>query len=175
MIPLKTAKEKFTTHLKAKGKASATIVAYSKDIDQLLNHAENIGRALIHEVREDDINQFLQKLGNTNYTPKSISRKINATKTFFKFLIDEKVIAEDPARNVKHPKLDPKKPRIFSSMEYRALRDAAKDDVRSAAMIEVLLQLGLRISELANIKITDRRRVNIPARAPRIASFRRTE
>ena len=56
---------------------------------------------------------------------------------------------------LKHPKLEAKAPRILSKLEYRALRDAARDDVRTYAMIEVLLQAGLTISELAEIKMED--------------------
>jgi site-specific recombinase XerD len=48
-----------------------------------------------------------------------------------------------------------KAPRILSRMEYRALRDAARDDTRTFAIIEILLQTGITISELANIKMQD--------------------
>jgi len=145
----------FIDILKKRGKATATVIAYSKDIEQLLSHVENLGKEVITEVKKEDLEHFLETLRNTNYTPKSISRKINATRTFFKYLIDEKIIAEDPAQLITHPKLDPKKPRILSKVEYRALRDTAKSDPRSAAMIETLLQTGVRISELANIRVSD--------------------
>lgn len=144
----------FISTLKKQGKATATVVAYSKDIEQLLSHIENLGRDNISSIKKEDLDHFLETLKNTNYTPKSISRKINATRTFFKYLYEKSVVTEDPARQITHPKLDPKKPRIFSKMEYRALRDAAKDDARAFAMIEILLQTGIRISELANIRLS---------------------
>jgi len=145
----------FISNLKKQGKTTATVTAYSKDIEQLLSHVENLGKTAIPTVKKEDLEHFLETLRKTNYAPKSISRKINATRTFFKFLAVEKVIAEDPSQLISHPKIDPKKPRILSKMEYRALRDAAKDDARSAAMVEVLLQTGVRISELANIRLQD--------------------
>jgi len=144
----------FIEKLKKQGKASATVVAYSKDIEQLLSHLDNLGKRSIIEVKKEDLDHFLGTLKNTNYTLKSISRKINATRTFFKYLVEESIISDDPARLITHPKLDAKKPRILSKVEYRALRDAAKDDPRSLAMIEVLLQTGIRISELANIRLS---------------------
>ena len=54
---------------------------------------------------------------------------------------------------LKHPKFETSAPRILSKMEYRALRDAARDDLRSYAMIELLLQTGVTISELAGIRL----------------------
>jgi len=53
---------------------------------------------------------------------------------------------------LKHPKLESKAPRILTKMEYRALRDATRNDLRTYAMIEMLLQTGVTISELAEIK-----------------------
>ncbi len=144
----------FIDNLKKQGKATATVVAYSKDIQQLLSHVENLGKGEINSVKKEDLDHFLETLKNTNYTPKSISRKINATRTFFKFLYEEAVIVNDPSRQITHPKIDSKKPRIFSKMEYGALRDVAKADARAFAMIEILLQTGIRISELANIRLS---------------------
>ncbi|MFH1565960.1 MAG: tyrosine-type recombinase/integrase [bacterium] len=155
MITFKELQKNFIADLRKRGKATATVVAYSKDIEQLLNHIENLGKTVAHEVKKEDIEHFLENLRKTSYTPKSISRKINATRTFFRYLVDVKVITEDPAQLISHPKLDPKKPRILSKVEYRALRDTAKTDARSASMIETLLQTGVRISELANIRIPD--------------------
>ena len=62
---------------------------------------------------------------------------------------------EDISSQLKHPKFETNAPRILTKMEYRALRDAAKNDVRSYAMIEVLLQTGVTISELAGIRMED--------------------
>ncbi len=46
-------------------------------------------------------------------------------------------------------------PRIFSKLEYRAIRDVAKEDPRTYAMVEILLQTGIRIGELTNIRLGD--------------------
>jgi site-specific recombinase XerD len=55
---------------------------------------------------------------------------------------------------IQHPKLEQSAPRILSKIEYRALRDTVKDDVRTKAIIEILLQTGVRVSELASMKIS---------------------
>ena len=82
-------------------------------------------------------------------------KKTNATRTFVKYLAKNGYMKDDISTQLKHPKFESGKPRILSKMEYRALRDSAKNDIRSYAMIEMLLQTGITISELAGIKLKD--------------------
>lgn len=155
MIKLGIAHKNFIDTLKTQGKTPSTLVAYSKDIEQLVDHLSKAGVDLVNQIELKHLESFMSKLANENYTPKSISRKTNATKTFFRFLVIQGHIKENVADLLKHPKVDIKAPRILSKLEYRALRDAAKDDLRSYAMIEVLLQTGITISEIADIKMED--------------------
>lgn len=153
MIKLDKAHKIFIEHLEGEGKTESTLVAYSKDIEQLMEHLAREGVDLVTEIELDHLEGFMKRLENQDYTPKSISRKTNATKTFFKFLHTSGQIKENVADRLKHPKVKIKEPRVLSKLEYRALRDAAKDDLRSYAMIEVLLQTGITISELSEIKL----------------------
>lgn len=155
MKKLQDAHKEFIGHLKGKKRTSATILAYGKDIEQLIEYLVKQQKVHVHEVSAEDIRSFLTSLEKTGYTAKSLSRKLNATKTFFRFLKIQEYITDDPASVVEHPKFDTKPPRILTPTEYRALRDAARDDVRIAAVIEVLLQTGIRIGELANLKVED--------------------
>ncbi len=155
MIKLDVAHKNFIDHLKDQNKSSSTLVAYKKDIDQLLSHLEKSGVELVTQIELEQLESFMNKLARENYTPKSISRKTNATKTFFRFLSETGHVKENVAEMLKHPKIEVKAPRILNKLEYRALRDAAKDDLRSYGMIEVLLQTGVTISELADIKMED--------------------
>lgn len=146
----------FKTHLTTLGRANATILAYTKDIEQLGNFLkENIKKTLTKDVETEDINSFKDHLNKKDYTAKSISRKINSIKSFFSFLQSQGTIKTNPAQTVTHPKYEVKPPRILSKLEYRALRDACKDDSRISAIVEILLQTGIRISELANLRIND--------------------
>lgn len=140
--------DSFIEFLKSAKKASATVIAYKKDIDQLLEYLNKIGKANIKDAKTEDLNSFLAVLADQNYTPKSVSRKINSIKTFYRFLILHKVITENVAATVAHPKFESKAPRILTRMEYRALRDACRADVRIAAIVELLLQTGMRIGEI---------------------------
>ncbi|KKU44545.1 MAG: Integrase/recombinase [Microgenomates group bacterium GW2011_GWA2_46_7] len=109
-------KDQFIKYLQKNGRASATILAYAKDLDQLLVFLEGIG---------------------------------------IKFLISEGLIPTSPATSVSHPKYDIAPPRILSPLEYRALRDSVRDDVRMYGIVELLLQTGLRIGELAGLQLQD--------------------
>ena len=155
MKKLREAHNEFIEHLRGKKRASATILAYGKDIEQLISFLEELQKNHVHEITADDIKAFLAKMQKSGYTLKSLSRKLNSTKTFFRFLKVQEYITDDPATIVEHPKFDTKPPRILSPIEYRALRDAARDDWRLAAIIEVLLQTGIRIGELANLRTED--------------------
>lgn len=155
MTTLRDAHQQFIGHLQGKSRASATILAYGKDIQQLVSYLQDQGKADPKSVETADLQNFMQKLATENYTPKSISRKTNSTRTFFKFLKTSSLIDQDPADSLVHPKFENKPPRILTKMEYRALRDAARSDIRMLAVIELLLQTGIRIGELAKLRVED--------------------
>lgn len=143
----------FVNFLKSAHKASATVIAYRKDIAQLLDYLKKAGKSNLKDITTEDLNNFLASLSAENYTPKSVSRKINSIKTFYRFLVQNKVVETNVAASIAHPKFDSKAPRILSRMEYRALRDACRDDVRVAAIVELLLQTGMRIGELSALTL----------------------
>jgi integrase/recombinase XerC len=152
---LQTAHKKFTEYLKKQGRVSATIVAYGKDIDQFNQYLEKKQITQVTSVLSEHIENFKEHLAVNKYTSKSISRKLNSIKTFFRFLKSQGLIEEDPAAPVAHPHYEISPPRILSKMEYRALRDAARDNIRSAAIVELLLQTGMRIGELSRLQLQD--------------------
>jgi len=155
MVPLRNAHQKFIDHLKNKNRAHATVLAYGKDIDQLVEFLEELEKANITDITKDDIEAFMAKLLKRGYTKKSVSRKTNAVKSFFRYLKVNEFITDDPALLVEHPKFEAKPPRILSETEYRALRDAVRNDSRTYAIVELLLQTGLRIGELSRLRLED--------------------
>jgi site-specific recombinase XerD len=155
MISVEEAHQKFVEHLKSQSRSSATVLAYGKDIEQLKEFVSQINKYHVHEVEVKDLRSFMNKLSKEGYTPKSISRKTNSTKTFFRFLKINEFITDDPALLLEHPKFEVKPPRILTKTEYRALRDAARNDVRTSAILEILLQTGIRIGEVANLTLVD--------------------
>lgn len=154
IISLREAHQKFIEYLGAQKRASATILAYGKDIDQLVSFLGTQEKKTVEVVAQKDLEDFLAKLQKEGYTPKSVSRKINSLKTFYRFLKTQGV-TEDPSSLIAHPKYEVKPPRILSRLEYRALRDTCRHDIRIAAIVELLLQTGMRIGELANLEVSD--------------------
>jgi len=70
-VTLRDAHGKFHDFLRSNKKASATILAYGKDIDQLIVFLEELKREHVHDVSSSDIQAFLAKLQGTGYTAKS--------------------------------------------------------------------------------------------------------
>ncbi len=151
-------RNKFIGDLRSKGRSEATVIAYAKDIEQLLNFFSKEGCATIQDTSIEDLEKYKQYLQDNNYTPKSISRKINSTRTFYRYLMDNAIISDNPSEKLAHPKFETKPPRVLTEMEYRALRDVSRIDVRLYSIVEVLLQTGIRIGELAALALEDIRK-----------------
>lgn len=143
---------KFIQDLEKKGRSPSTILAYRADLEQLVDSLHKKNKVLPDQTSTPDIESFRDNLLLQKYTPKSVSRKLNAVKTFFRWLSENKHITSDPSKGVAHPKITPSTPKFLSPLEYRALRDVVRDDTRIAAIVEIILQTGLRISEVANLK-----------------------
>ena len=154
-VNIRNAHKEFIDFLKTKKHSSATVLAYGKDIDQLTSFLGELEKHQIHDVSKDDIQAFLGTLADKGYTPKSLSRKLNSTRTFYRFLKVNEYITDDPSLLVSHPHYELAAPRILKPTEYRALRDAARNDARMYAIIEILLQTGIRIGGLADIRLAD--------------------
>lgn len=148
----------FVEDLQAKGRSESTVIAYSKDIEQLVNFFSKEGISSLEDVKTEDLEKYKQNLQDNNYTPKSISRKINSTRTFFRYLLENSHIPDNPSEKLAHPKFETKPPRVLTEMEYRALRDVSRVDVRLYSIVEILLQTGIRIGELAGLTLDDLRK-----------------
>lgn len=147
--------EKFVAHIKSQGKSQFTVIAYKKDLEQFIGFLTTREKNDIREVKKEDIEGFVNKLLTDNYTKKSASRKLNSIRTFFRYLKNEGIIEQNPSLDISHPKYTQTPPRILSKLEYRALRDFAKEDSRTYALVEILLQTGVKIGELAELYVED--------------------
>jgi site-specific recombinase XerD len=152
---LKNLLPRFIDDLQDKGRSPSTKLAYRADLDQLVLYLQEKNIVLPEDVQPNHLESFRESLLSQKYTPKSVSRKLNAIKTFFRWLVSDEVITSDPSRHVAHPKIEVSTPKFLSQLEYRALRDLVRSDVRVATIIELVLQTGMRISEVANLKISN--------------------
>jgi site-specific recombinase XerD len=152
-LSLDNALNLFVNSLSKKGKSTNTIVAYKGDINQLLTFLKSKSINSIDLVEGAIIDDFKKSLIDNNYTAKSVSRKLNSIKNLFSFLKIEGVISLDPSTEIKHPRYENDIPKILKPIEYRSLRDACRNDIRATAIVELMLQAGLRIKEIENLKL----------------------
>lgn len=152
-ITIESALNLFTAALAKKGKSTNTIVAYKGDINQLIKFLITQKIETIDTIQSSHLESFKKDLIGNNYTAKSVSRKLNSVKNFFSFLVLESIIAADPSSDIKHPKYENDIPKILKPLEYRSLRDACRNDIRTTAIVELMLQAGLRIKEIENLKL----------------------
>lgn len=156
MISLNDALNQFSKALASRGKSINTIVAYKGDINQLIKFLSTKEKVeTIEEITTKNIENFKKDLTDNSYTAKSISRKLNSIKNFFAYLKIEGKCNIDPSTDVKHPKYENEAPKILLAVEYRSLRDACRNDIRATAIVELMLQAGLRIKEIENMKMAD--------------------
>jgi site-specific recombinase XerD len=143
----------FVDALTQKGKSTNTIVAYKGDINQFISYLKTQNILLLESIQASHIDGFKKDLLDKEYTAKSISRKLNSIKNFFSFLKDGSHIEIDPSTDIEHPKYENDLPKILKPIEYRSLRDACRNDTRATAIVELMLQAGLRIKEIENLKL----------------------
>lgn len=133
-----------------KGRGQKTLESYASD----LRHADSqIPGGLMHATNES-VQAYLSSLPDK---PSSIARKASALRGFYKFLMLEKIISENPTANLELPKRNRSLPKFLSVEEIELLISSAGDiktSVRLRAMIELLYASGLRVSELCELPMT---------------------
>ena len=135
-----------------KGRSEKTITSYESD----LNLAENALPNGLLGATDNDIQNYLSSLTQTERAS-SIARKASALRTFYKFLMLEKIIQTNPTKNLELPKRSRPLPKLLSTDEIDLLISSAGDiktSVRLRAMIELLYASGLRVSELCELPMT---------------------
>lgn len=162
---LKNLLPKFIKNLEDKGRSPSTVLAYRADLEQLIEFLQGKNKVTVDQVQHTDLEAFRDDLLGQDYTPKTVSRKLNAVKTFFRYLVKDGVVTSNPAEDVSHPKIEPSVPKFLAPLEYRALRDVVRDDPRIYAIIELILQTGMRISEVSNLKIENIQKNNVKIEA----------
>ncbi len=149
--------EDFANHLSFERQLSRnTVASYTADVAHFLEYCA------ANEIRPEDasahfIEQYnYQLLGIEHLAPTSAFRKMEAVKSFYKFLMIEEKIQDDPTRFVKSPKLAQKIPTQLSREEMQRLLSfpAEKfDEIRTLTIIELLYAAGLRVSELLGLRL----------------------
>ncbi len=133
-----------------KGRSDKTLISYESDL-HLADNAINGG---LINANNSDIQNYLSSLPDK---PSSIARKASALRGFYKFLMLEKIIKNNPTANLELPKRNRALPKFLTVEEIELLISSAGDirnSLRLRAMIELLYASGLRVSELCELPIS---------------------
>ena len=146
--------QEYLDYLKKSGKSKFTVIAYSGDLKQYEKFLQKQGKTIIN-VTEDDIRSFAQTLEQSNLSVSSKARKVHAVKSLYRYLLQKGLVSRNPTRDISAPKVELGAPRVLKKVEYMALREASRKDAKLRAMVEVLLQTGIRVGELVRLRLKD--------------------
>jgi integrase/recombinase XerD len=136
-----------------------SVQAYIRDTEKLAEYIElaaiNVSPA---ETKEEHLLAFLKYLSELGLTAHSQARILSGIKAFYKYLLLENEITEDPTELIEAPRLPRKLPDVLSYEEIEQMLNAidhsTPEGTRNRAMIEVLYSSGLRVSELIGLQLT---------------------
>ena len=147
----------FLNSLHGKNRSAATVRAYQTDIQQLLSylHAMNVSIHTPADVEKIDVVEYLASLARRELTGIARARKMSAIREYFRFLEGVGVISKSPITGIETPKREKNSRQYLRSDEYTKMLSLAGANPRDYAILQVFLQTGIRVSELASLRITD--------------------
>ena len=160
-ITWKQAISDFANYLRLERSLSLNSVeAYADDVRKLEAFMTNAEREIDPDsVSYNDLRDFLHWFGKENQNARTQARIISGIRAFYRFLLTEDEITENPATLLETPKIGLKLPEVLSLGEINnivGIIDLSRPDGhRNKAIIETLYGCGLRVSELVNLRITD--------------------
>ena len=145
---------KFLDYLKyERGFSDYTIKSYSTDLKEFYEFSKK------DTVNIELVRKYLRYLYEKNYSNRSISRKVSSLKSYFKYLEGEGIIKDNFMRLISNPKLEKTLPNYLNYQDLEKLLNFPdrnnKYGLRDALILEMLYSSGIRVSELANMKLKD--------------------
>lgn len=150
----------FKSYLQLERSLSAnTLEAYMRDLDKLVQFLEVSGSSATPEqINLEVLQNFLRWVGELGMTARSQARILSGVKAFYKYLIVENMLQDDPTELLEGPRIGQKLPDFLTVEEINLLLDAIDrskpDGERNRALLETLYSCGLRVSELINLRLS---------------------
>src|SRR5215470_9511563 len=143
----------FIDSLAGKNRSAATVRAFQTDILQFIAylHANNVSIQTPADVEKVDVVEYLSSLAKRELTGIARARKISALREYFRFLEGLGVIPKSPTTGIETPKRENNSRQYLRSDEYTKMLSLAGANPRDYAILQVFLQTGIRVSELANL------------------------
>ena len=137
-----------------------TLNAYCHDIELFRQHLEDNGNSLsITDITHNNIEDFLAKLYDLGISSSSQARILSGLKSFYRYLLQEKICEEDPTLLVGFPSIGRHIPEVLSYEEIVKMLEvidlSQQFGHRNKAIIEVMYGCGLRVSEVISLNISD--------------------
>lgn len=163
---LSQALEDYTaTHMAFRNMAPRTRVEYRRDLADLIHFLQS--QCHLREpasVELSHLERYLAELDRRGLSGASRRRKTAAIRSFFGFMEAHGHIVRNVASRLRPPEREEREPRVLTEAEYKRLQDACRFHPRDQAIIELFLQTGMRLSELAGLTTAD---VELPTRVGR--------
>lgn len=137
-----------------------SLMAYERDFNKLQSFVQtNYTKLTPTDIRQNHLEEFLASLYDSGLNARSQARVLSSIKGFYKYLMLEDVIEEDPTELIQGPKLDRKLPHTLTVDEIDALIaaiDLSKPEgSRNRAILETLYSCGLRVTEAISLRLSD--------------------
>jgi len=155
-------KEKFIAYIQyEKRYSSNTVISYQNDLNQFFSFLQNqYGISDIQSVTYPLIRSWLVNLMESDITARSVNRKMTTLKSFYKYLLREGIVDQNPMRKITTPKTSKRLPVFVEKEKMDLLLDTIDfgngfPACRDRLVIEMLYATGMRLSELVNLKEPD--------------------
>lgn len=137
-----------------RGLSQNTLDAYRRDLGDFVDFCTVRQIENLSEIKRTDLNTFILKLHDEKLSATSVMRKIASLRGFFKWLCANNYITANPALTLEQPKLPKRLPKVMTIEEIEQIMNQDLTKIQQV-ILELLYGCGLRVSELANLKITD--------------------
>ncbi len=132
-----------------------TLNSYSRDLNKFSLFLKKNKKLDFKNIEKESIVSFLQVLRETQ-SSKSISRILSSLRNYYKFLIREEIVENNPFLNINNPKTPKRLIKVLTVDEVKkfleSIPTSSKLELRDKAMFELLYSCGLRVSEIVNLK-----------------------
>ncbi|OAH53751.1 MULTISPECIES: tyrosine recombinase XerC [Bacillaceae] len=136
-----------------------TVKNYRDDLEQFFMFMNEQHIEKLTDVTHQDTRLYLTKLHEKKMARASVSRKISALRGFYRYLMRESIVEENPFLNVYRPKGARKLPSFFYEEEmnelFETVQQTDKLSIRNKALLELMYGTGIRVSECAGLELKD--------------------
>jgi tyrosine recombinase XerC len=162
--------KKYVRHLELERNISPlTVRNYASDVQGFLDFLDKQGVDSLDRVTRSTMRSYLGWLRERGIARTSISRKLSALRSFYRFLVRENLVAAEPLATLSAPKLEKRLPTFLTAEEMQRLLEApdasTPQGLRDRAILELLYAAGLRVSEIVTLDLKD---IDLAARQIRV-------